>query len=469
MERINSIYKYALLLIALFVQNVSVFAEQETDTVSVQRVDSIDAEYLAEIEALIAQSEVETALKTYNNYSLQKEMEFNYMTLVPLVKGLVSVYSRHDFVNNHPAVFEKNNHSAADYAVAGAPLAAAWALKLAGVKSRSTTQRMLTANAFALGLAAGITQGTKHMVKETRPDLSDDHSFPSGHTALAYMSATVLSREYDHISPWITVGAYSTATATELLRMRHNAHWLNDLYMGAGIGVVSTHFGYWLADRIYGEEGINKPELTQRHIMRVMKMSGKPSSVALVASTDIGGTKIDASSFLVSEGMSKLGLDDYHVHVSSFTIAGVEGSYFVSPNLAIEAIAQSGMCQGKVYNLTSNVFTGNTLMMYRGSLALKGSFLLPNSASRFGVRLIGGVRNLGKTKFYLTDADSYNPYKDYSITLPKETKFELGAGINFEAIETKSHVVGFNIDYCHAFSKVLPNRVLLSTVYKVLF
>lgn len=469
MERLNIIYKSALFFTLLLTLPLKVFAEQESDTLSVQRVESVDEEYLAEIEALIAQSEMETAIKTYNKSMLQSEMQFNYYTLAPLLKGFISVYSRHDFVNNHPSVFKKTDYNAADYAVAGAPLAAAWIMKAAGVKSRSTTRRMFTANAFALGLAAGITQGTKHMTKEVRPDLSDEHSFPSGHTALAYVSATVLSREYDHISPWITVGAYSAATATEMLRMRHNAHWLNDLYMGAGIGVVSTHLGYWLADRIYGEEGINKPELTQRNIQRVLKMSGKPSSFAIVASSDLGGTQIESSSLQFSDGMSELGNDSYHVHVSSFTTAGIEGSFYFHPNMAIEAIAQSAMCQGKVYNQTSNVFTGNTLMMYRGSLAFKGSFVIPNSASRFGIRVLGGVRSLRKADFYLTDADAYNPYYNYSITLPKETKFEIGAGINFDALETKSHVVGFNLDYCHAFSKVLPDRILLGTFYKVLF
>ena len=53
--------------IILGFQNIDsvVFAEQESDTLSVQRVESVDEEYLAEIEALIAQSEMETAIKTY--------------------------------------------------------------------------------------------------------------------------------------------------------------------------------------------------------------------------------------------------------------------------------------------------------------------------------------------------------------------------------------------------------------------
>ena len=56
---------------------------------------------------------------------------------------------------------------------------------------------------------------------------SNRHSFPSGHTATAFMTATMLNKEYGHKSPWIGVGAYGMATATGLMRMANNKHWLN--------------------------------------------------------------------------------------------------------------------------------------------------------------------------------------------------------------------------------------------------
>lgn len=430
--------------------------------------EGVDSAYLAEIERLIAETEINQAISQYDEQMLKDEMRFDYGDLVPLVKGFISVYTRHDFIYNHPAVFQNTDSRMKDYAVAGAPLAAAWIMKAAGVKSRSTTRRMLTANAIGLALAAGMTEGTKHLVNEPRPDLTDNHSFPSGHTALAYVGATVLSREFGHHSPWITVGAYSVATATEMLRIKHNAHWLNDIYMGAGIGVVSTNFGYWLADRIYGEEGINRPQMRERDLMRVLKMSNRPSSFALVSSTDMGGNRIeaDALSFCGNLGLAN---DDVHVHLSSFTSTGVEVSWFINPFLAIEAVGQSAIAQGKIYANTNTAFTGNTVQMWRGSMAVKGSVPVPGSATRLSLRAIGGVRNVRNTDFYPTDADEYSPDYELSISIPKETKFEMGCGLSFDVLSTKSHAVGFNIDYYHAFSKITPNRIQLGTVWRVLF
>lgn len=431
---------------------------------------AVDSVYLEEIERLIAQAEVAQAMDKYSDQLMREEMRFEYADLIPLVKGFISVYSRHDFIYNHPAVFEKKNLRYQDYAVAGAPLAAAWIMKAAGVKSRSTTRRMLTSNAFAIALAAGLTEGTKHIVKEPRPDKSDSHSFPSGHATLAYVGATVLSREFGHVSPWITVGAYSAATATELLRIRHNAHWLNDIYMGAGIGVVSTNLGYWLADRIYGEDGINRPGMTQHDVVRMLKMTGAPSSVALVASTDMGRSTIEASSLSLSDEALMLGDDDLNVHISSFTTAGVEASWYVNPYVALEALAQSSVAQGKVYSSSDKVFTGNSLQMYRGSLALKGSLPLPGTASRIALRAMGGVRNISSADFYLNGSENdYEPLRECRISVPRETKFEMGCGLCYDILATKSHVVGFNVDYYHAFSRVVPNRFQLGTVWRVLF
>lgn len=430
----------------------------------------VDSAYLAEIEMLIAQTEVKNTVKKYNDNLMKDEMKFEYASLVPVVKGLISAYVRHDFITKHPAVFEHTNSRMQDYVVAGSPLAAAWILKAAGVKSRSTTRRMLTANAFALVLAGGLTEGTKHIVSEQRPDLSDNHSFPSGHTALAYVGATVLSREFGHISPWITVGAYSVATGTEILRIKHNAHWVNDVFMGAGIGTVSTNVGYWLADRIFGEEGINKPTMNLKDMARYMKLMDKPSSIALVAMSNMGKNKIEAENLVFSDAMKPLVDDDLHVHLSSFNLAGVEASWYVNPFVSIEALANCSVGQAKVYSSTNNLFTGNTLQVYRGSLGVKGSLPVPMASMRFGLRALAGVRSVGEASFYLNDGRTeYNPMTDYSITLPRNTKFEIGCGLNMDILNGKSHIVGVNFDYYHAFSKITPNRFVLGTAWKILF
>lgn len=433
------------------------------------QVEEVDSAYLAQIEDMITQAEINQAVEDVNAKMLKDEMKFEYSNLVPLATGFVSLYTRHDFVNNHPAIFEKTNYNLADYGVAASPLVAAWILKAAGVESRSTTRRMLTSNAMALALAVGLTQGTKHIVNETRPDMSDNHSFPSGHTTLAYVGASVLSREFGYHSPWITVGAYSAATATGMLRIKHNSHWLNDIYMGAGIGVVSTNVGYWISDRIFGVDGINKPRMTRKDMERVLKMSGKPSSFGFVASSDIGGTKVSTDNLVLSNAIGTMGLSDLHLHLSSFTLAGVEASWYLNPYLSVEGVAQNSIGQAKVYSSSNALFTGNSVSMYRGSLGVKGSVSVPGSGSRLGIRALTGVRNVAQSDFYVADQSLLLSDAMYKITLPSETKFEVGCGLNVDIIEGTSHVVGFNLDYYHAFSKVIPNRFLISSVWKVLF
>ncbi|MGN0216712.1 MAG: phosphatase PAP2 family protein, partial [Prevotella sp.] len=130
------------------------------------------------------------------------------------------------------------------------PAAVMVGMKTAGVPSRSSWGRMLLSDAFTVGAMAITVDGLKRTTQVTRPDGTNRHSFPSGHTATAFMTATMLTKEYGHLSPWVGVGAYSLATATGLMRVANNKHWISDVMVGAGIGILSTELGYWLADLV---------------------------------------------------------------------------------------------------------------------------------------------------------------------------------------------------------------------------
>ncbi|RLA58543.1 MAG: phosphatase PAP2 family protein, partial [Gammaproteobacteria bacterium] len=74
---------------------------------------------------------------------------------------------------------------------------------------------------------------------EERPDNSDDDSFPSGHTANAFASATTLYRRYG----WQAgVPAYAVATLTGVARERSRQHHWYDVVAGAAIGGISGWF-----------------------------------------------------------------------------------------------------------------------------------------------------------------------------------------------------------------------------------
>lgn len=138
-------------------------------------------------------------------------------------------------------------------------------LKSFGVEGRSSWGRMLTSDAFSAGIMALTVNTLKSTIHKERPDRSGNNSFPSGHTATAFMFATMLHKEYGTTrSPLYSVLGYSLATGTALSRQLNNKHWFSDVLTGAGIGIVSTELGYYLADLIFKKKGIVRPPLEWR-------------------------------------------------------------------------------------------------------------------------------------------------------------------------------------------------------------
>ena len=86
-------------------------------------------------------------------------------------------------------------------------------------------------------LSQVLVQGLKYTVQRDRPDHSNDKSFPSGHAASAFATATVLQRHYG----WRAgVPAYALGGYVALARMAWNRHHASDVVMGAGFGIASA-------------------------------------------------------------------------------------------------------------------------------------------------------------------------------------------------------------------------------------
>lgn len=125
-----------------------------------------------------------------------------------------------------------------------APLVAMYGLDIAGVKSKNS---VLDQTNMAL-LTTLITTGMVHTLKSNtdrmHPDGSTHNSFPSGHTATAFAAAELLGQEFKHQSMWYGYAGYFVASATGILRMYNNRHWLSDVVAGAGFGMLSTKLTY---------------------------------------------------------------------------------------------------------------------------------------------------------------------------------------------------------------------------------
>lgn len=154
-----------------------------------------------------------------------------------------------------------------------APAAVMVGMKAFGYESRSSWGRMAVSDAFAVAIMNLGVRGVKPLVGRLRPDGSDRRSFPSGHTATAFMTAAMLQQEYGWKSPWFSIGGYTAAAVTGLSRICNNRHWLSDVVTGAAVGIGSVYLGYYLAGLIFKDkqicEGYVKPEfsydVTQKH------------------------------------------------------------------------------------------------------------------------------------------------------------------------------------------------------------
>lgn len=136
-------------------------------------------------------------------------------------------------------------------------LALPWAMKAVGVHTRSGWGRMAVSQGVSVAVMAASVDGLKRSIRATRPDGSDTNSFPSGHTAWAFMGATSVAYELGGSSAWYPLGAYTLATAIAVERVLDGHHYPTDVMTGAGVGLVSSGIGYLIGDMIFGDRQID--------------------------------------------------------------------------------------------------------------------------------------------------------------------------------------------------------------------
>ena len=97
--------------------------------------------------------------------------------------------------------------------------------------------------ALAEGMNGLMVQGLKSWVNETRPD-GAPHSFPSGHTANAFLGAHMAYKEFKDSSPALAYSGYALALFVAGSRLYNNRHWVADVVAGAGFGILSVELSY---------------------------------------------------------------------------------------------------------------------------------------------------------------------------------------------------------------------------------
>lgn len=208
-------------------------------------------------------------------------------------------------------------------------------LKLGGYEGRSDWPRLLASAAMSYGLMAALVNGIKYTAKEMRPDGSQANSWPSGHTATSFVGATLLHKEYGLTrSPWFSVAGYGVATATGVMRVLNNRHWVSDVMSGAGIGILSTELGYAFSDLLFKGKGLLRNDLEMDF--------ENPSFFSISMGLGLGGKDIDFS-LADLQDREKYGImeiddadsEDSRIQFRAATVVDAEGAYFFNKYIGV--------------------------------------------------------------------------------------------------------------------------------------
>ena len=191
-------------------------------------------------------------------------------------------------------------------------------LKLGGYEGRSDWPRLAASAAASYAIMAGFVNGIKYTAKEMRPDGSTANSWPSGHTATSFVGATLLHKEYGLTrSPWWSVAGYGVATATGVMRVLNNRHWISDVMSGAGIGIMSTELGYALCDLFFKGKGLLRNDLVIE--------SEEPSFFSISMGLGLGNKELEFDAMGEKETL----------HFRAATVVDAEGAYFFNKYVGV--------------------------------------------------------------------------------------------------------------------------------------
>ena len=199
-------------------------------------------------------------------------------------------------------------------------------LKIAGVEGRSDWGRYLTSTAMSYGIMALFVNSIKYTAKEMRPDGSTRNSWPSGHTATAFVGATILHKEYGLTrSPWYSVAGYGVATATGVMRVLNNRHWVSDVLSGAGVGIISGELAYAMSDLIFKGKGLLRGDaISERSII------DHPSFFSISMGLGLGSQSLDFGAETMSDAH-----DNFNLKFGASTAVSAEGAYFFNKYVGV--------------------------------------------------------------------------------------------------------------------------------------
>ncbi|MFK5974397.1 MAG: phosphatase PAP2 family protein [Flavobacteriaceae bacterium] len=125
---------------------------------------------------------------------------------------------------------------------------------------------LLISSASTAGL---LQQLTKSVIGRARPESGKSkdtfdpfnsnrsyHSFPSGHTMLAFTNAYAIAKQFKN--PWVKAGIYTIGLVPGVSRLWEDQHWLSDVALGVVISIFTVESIDRYLDRKYQQKYNNQ-------------------------------------------------------------------------------------------------------------------------------------------------------------------------------------------------------------------
>ena len=125
---------------------------------------------------------------------------------------------------------------------------------ITSLAQRDDNYHPVVTDLFTLSAAYAFTAGTKQVADRTRPDRTNDLSFPSLHAASAFSAAQITNRNLSALETsragMVKVGLFAFASASAWARVEAARHYPSDVLAGAAIGSFFAGVGNaFLEDR----------------------------------------------------------------------------------------------------------------------------------------------------------------------------------------------------------------------------
>ncbi len=165
------------------------------------------------------------------------------LSLAGLSLSLNTIETKTKLQEDFRKPFKDYETNADDY-IQYAPIGIMYASDLLKYKSRNSIWNQTKYLAISEFCSAVIVHTLKNTLKIQRPENGSFNSFPSGHTTQAFVASQVLYNEFNQSNKLIAYSGFLFSIPTGTLRVVNNRHWIPDVLMGAGIGILVTNLVY---------------------------------------------------------------------------------------------------------------------------------------------------------------------------------------------------------------------------------